>query len=987
MPRSVFYVLFTASGFAGLIYESIWTHYLKLFLGHAAYAQSLVLVVFMGGMAAGAVYCGRLSERLKNPLLGYALVEAIIGALALVFHPAFVGVTEWSYASLLPALGGEWPVLAAKLALSCLLILPQSVLLGMTFPLMSAGLARAHPATQGEAVAMLYFTNSLGAAAGVLASGFLLIAWAGLPGTLRTAGILNFILAAAVWLLARPARDLPIQKTGDESTSNLLLAVAFFTGLASFIYEIVWIRMLSLVLGASTHSFELMLSTFILGLALGGLAVRRCVDRATSPERFLGWVQVIMGVLALLTLPLYDFTFTLMEALMTGLARTETGYLLFNLSGQAIAALVMLPAAFCAGMTLPLITGALLRRGAGEAAIGQVYAANTLGAIAGVLLAVHIGLPLLGIKGALIGGCVIDIALGLLLLKLFSSKRMLTWAVSASAALLLGVSMAVHLDVNKMTAGVFRHGELAASRDAQILFEKDGKTATVHLVKYTEGVSLRTNGKSDGSINLDRDGVRGTDEITMVLTGALPLALKPDTKSAAVIGIGTGLTTHTLLQSLSIERVETVEIEAAMAQAARGFMPRNSGAFADPRGTILIDDAKTFFSSGRRRYDLIISEPSNPWVSGVSSLFTREFYRRIRNHLNPDGLLVQWIQLYEIDASLVATVMRALGEEFAHYAVFAASDHDLLIVASEKPVPLPAQAQVFEHPGLAKELWTVHLLSAGDFDARFLGTRATLEPLFASYGMPANSDYAPVLDLNAARHRFMEKSAADLVALLNLDVPVLELLERSGVRRALNPLYRGAYAFERVENTRLAWYARDFLVSPRKPSPEAVPTQLQKDLELVKLRLMECREPRQLDVWLHSAARVARAINPYLASDDTGAVWQQIISTSCFSGLQEFQRRWVFLFRAVATRDTVRMAEHAAHLLATQAQLGSEAREFLLLAAMTGHIANGDKAAALKLWSMHGKQIRSGASPAFRLLRCHAGPAGCAAEFRSYAER
>src|SRR5678815_2254191 len=214
MPRWAFYLLFTVSGFAGLIYESIWTHYLRLFLGHAAYAQSLVLVVFMGGMAAGAAWCARLSERLERPLLGYALVEAVIGAAALVFHPVFVAATDWSYGSLLPALGGESAALAAKLALSCLLIAPQSVLLGMTFPLMSAALVRAHRATPGESLAMLYFTNSLGAALGVLASGFLLIAWAGLPGTLQVAGWTNLALAAAVWLLARPLPVFPNIRSG-----------------------------------------------------------------------------------------------------------------------------------------------------------------------------------------------------------------------------------------------------------------------------------------------------------------------------------------------------------------------------------------------------------------------------------------------------------------------------------------------------------------------------------------------------------------------------------------------------------------------------------------------------------------------------------------------------------------------------------------------------------------------------------------------------
>ena len=191
----------------------MWTHYLKLFLGHAANAQSLVLAVFMVVLAAGAAYCGRRSATLANPLALYALVEALVGLAALAFHPLFVGVTDWSYESLLPGLGNEWLALGAKLALSCLLILPQSVLLGMTFPLMSAGLARAHRGSAGESLAMLYFTNSLGAAAGVLASGFVLIDRFGLPGTLLAAGCVNLAIALVVWLLARPARHEPVRET------------------------------------------------------------------------------------------------------------------------------------------------------------------------------------------------------------------------------------------------------------------------------------------------------------------------------------------------------------------------------------------------------------------------------------------------------------------------------------------------------------------------------------------------------------------------------------------------------------------------------------------------------------------------------------------------------------------------------------------------------------------------------------------------------
>ena len=204
--RAALFLLFTVSGFAGLIYESIWSHYLKLFLGHAAYAQTLVLALFMGGMALGSLAASRLSRRWGNLLRGYAIVEALIGVAALAFHDAFVLATDASYESILPALGSDVAAAGFKWVLAGLMILPQSIALGMTFPLMSAGLLRRHPERPGEALALLYFTNSLGAAIGVLASGFVLIDALGLPGTIRVAGVINLVLAAVVWAIA-PGRD------------------------------------------------------------------------------------------------------------------------------------------------------------------------------------------------------------------------------------------------------------------------------------------------------------------------------------------------------------------------------------------------------------------------------------------------------------------------------------------------------------------------------------------------------------------------------------------------------------------------------------------------------------------------------------------------------------------------------------------------------------------------------------------------------------
>jgi hypothetical protein len=201
----------------------------------------------------------------------------------------------------------------------------------------------------------------------------------------------------------------------------------------------------------------------------------------------------------------------------------------------------------------------------------------------------------------------------------------------------------------------------------------------------------------------------------------------------------------------------------------------------------------------------------------------------------------------------------------------------------------------------------------------------------------------------------------------------------------VNPLFQGAYAFERIENARLARYARDFLIGPRQPAPEGIAAQLQKDLDLVKVRLIECREPRDFDVWVNSALRVARLVNPHLSPDDASAIWLRAQAGPCYPSLRASQREWLALFRAVAARDAARMAGYAEALLAAQEALGSEAREYLLMAAMAGRIAAREPQRALALWNAHSARVRA-QSPAFRLLRCHAGP-GCSAAFTAYAER
>ena len=754
-------VIFAASGFAGLIYQSIWAQYLKLFRGHAAYAQTMVLCIFMGGLALGAAIAARYAEKIRNPLLVYAAVELAIGISGLIFHGIFTWAMEFYYANLLPLSSDPLIINMIKFALALLLIGPQTILLGATFPLMTSAVLRALPAASGDKIALLYFSNSIGAAAGVLVSAFLLIAWSGLPGTMFTAALINIGVALCAWLLVRstPAAQAPEQgrttspARGWCRASVLLLATALFTGLASFVYEVTWVRMLSLVLGASTHSFELMLSAFITGLALGSLAIRRWISRIDAPYRFLGYVQVLMGVFALGSLWVYGQSFEWMELLMKGIARTDQGYTIYLMASHLLCFVVMLPTTFMAGMTLPLLTNGLLREGYGERSIGAVYAWNTLGSIGGVLLAIHFLIPELGLKAALIVGAGVDMLAGIVLLCVAAGT--LFEPIMATAAALLFVSVSIWgivLDPRKLSSGVYRYARAQALTDTEIIFHRDGKTATISLLRQGDQRSLLTNGKPDATIK-PFSGLPASDEVTAVLSAGLGMLYHPHARSAANIGLGSGVTTRMLLKNPRLQSVDTIEIEAQMVSTVRQLSDQVGEIFSDPRSRVIIDDAKSYFAANRSRYDLIIAEPSNPWVSGVASLFTVEFYRSMLRHMTEDGVFVQWMQTYETDYPSISSVMRALGSAFPNYTVYSPVDGDILIVAWKNTPPRELDTALLALPGLKAEFTRVGVEGMPDLEALRIGGRAVLAPLMSSIPAAENSDYYPFLDSRAARAR------------------------------------------------------------------------------------------------------------------------------------------------------------------------------------------------------------------------------------------
>jgi len=825
--------LFVLSGAAGLIYESIWSRYLGLFVGHSAYAQVIVLVIFLGGMSAGAAIAARHSARLREPLLWYAGIEAVVGVLGLAFHVVFSAVTETAYHTIFPAVAGGALLVVVKWTLAALLILPQSILLGATFPLMSAGLLRraarreadealatgvATSATgsSGRVLGVLYFANSLGAAVGVLIAGFWLIQAVGLPGTLIVAATVNLVVALAIYGALRaeredddgdPASNVPAPAPLPDATGagtyagagtsdlwRVMLSVACGTAIASFIYEIAWIRMLSLVLGSATHAFELMLSAFILGLALGAFWVRTRVDAFRDPIRTLGIVQFAMGVLAIATLGVYLHAFDWMAALIEAVDENASGYRIYNLARYGIALGVMLPATFCAGITLPLITRTLIGAGHGERAVGAVYAWNTLGSIVGVAFAALWLMPLVGLRVMLIVGGALDIALGLWLLwrRTAGTPAFRQTATLATAAGIAVVGMSIispSFDPGILSSGVFRYGTVPERGARTIVFYEDGRTASVSVrLGSDSGYSLATNGKPDASMSrywFDeppadslKEPLKG-DESTQVLLPLLTLAHAPHARQAAVIGHGSGLSTHFLLGSEEIDRLVTIDIEPEMVRASRLFMPANLRAYEDPRSHFAYDDAKSFFAASNRQFDLILSEPSNPWVSGVSGLFTDEFYQRVTRYLTPDGVFGQWLHLYEIEDALVLDVLAALHRNFRSYAVYLTNDVDVLVVASNAERLPDPDWSVFRGTDIALDLARFAPLSDGALAGTLLLQRAELAPLVESR-VAANSDFHPTLDLGAERARFMRHSAHGF---LGLRTDRFDLAAALGARR------------------------------------------------------------------------------------------------------------------------------------------------------------------------------------------------------------
>ncbi|MBN1308355.1 MAG: fused MFS/spermidine synthase, partial [Chitinispirillaceae bacterium] len=444
--------------------------------------------------------------------------------------------------------------------------------------------------------------------------------------------------------------------------------------------------------------------------------------------------------------------------------------------GDLICMLVMLPSTICAGMVLPLIIHLFYRRGNGEATIGKVYAVNTFGGIIGVIVSVWLLMPFAGVRLLVTIGGIIDIAIGLYMLYFFDEtsesglKRFLpaTCATIVAATVVFG-----RIDPSLAASGVFRNGTI--TKDIRILSHRDGRTATVSLYRNCDNLVLCTNGKPDAAVNV-RGGICG-DEYTMALCALLPMAICRDGGRAAIIGMGSGMTAHYLLYDSTITAVDIIEIEPAMADAARRIGDKVSKAFSDKRASLHIDDAKSYLSTCNLTYDMIISEPSNPWVSGVSGLYSREFFSRVKNRLHDDGTLVQWFHRYESDLSIVVSIFRALREHFPRCHLYFSGSDCIVVASKSKSADLSLKRDIFSIGPLATRLNKMGLTSLHDIASLRFSSEKTIDALGALSSAPANSDYEPFVDLNAVKYRYIDDNIKQFDTLRTCIIPVRKIIE------------------------------------------------------------------------------------------------------------------------------------------------------------------------------------------------------------------
>ena len=777
--KKVLYFLFFLSGICGLVYEVLWARYLGLFIGNTTYAHTIVLASFMLGLALGNLFFGKMADRDVNHLTCYAWLEISLGLFAIITPNIFLWqMPVFSALGKTASIGS--PILQVlKLALSFPVILLPAFLMGGTLPLIAKIFIHGLGNVKNE-VAKLYAFNSFGAVAGALSSAFFLIPKFGLDFSVSIAAVTNIAIgvgAIALRSTLRPPAQAAVLSHGQEiipseSVANHQMRIALITigisGLTAMFYEIAWFRLFALVLGSSTYSFALMLAAFISGIALGSACLTNANWRFNRLPAYtlLALAETGIGLSVAVSMPLYErlpYYFGQINGMIVHVPAT---FPVYEGIKYFFCFIVMLVPTLFFGMTLPLVVRLFSRNPVycGQS-VGKVFAVNTLGAVLGSLLAGFFVIPAFGLKGTFLIANTINAALGGLLLftgNVFDGKRFKSLLCLLPVIATAGIGcLTPPWNQIVFTRGTFRGQKIYTDFEAfkaaaswKILYYRDGAQSTVTVSQDSRGMlSLFVNGKADASTDNDLK--------TEILLGHIPLLLHREPRQVLNIGIGSGITCGAIL-AYPVENLDVVEISGEVVEASKLFKDHNRAFYLDPRVRIFNEDAKTFLILTPSLYDVIVSEPSNPWMSGVASLFSKEYFMGVKSHLKEKGIFAQWFHTYEMSDETVEMVIRTLASVFPHVSVWHPSSGDIMMIASLEPIQMDwdSTKERLAIPEVKQDLQRVKIRDLPGFLSHEMLSSKRVRKIL-SPGL-INSDYFPYLEYQAPKDFFYRDHSAKL---------------------------------------------------------------------------------------------------------------------------------------------------------------------------------------------------------------------------------
>lgn len=769
MNRLLYFVFFL-SGASGLVYEVIWVRLTGLVFGNTSFSIATVIGAFMAGLALGSWRIGLFADRYERPLRLYGILEILIGVSAFLVPIAFraFDTAYWSIAPAVESIPGGG--LSIRFLSSFAIMIVPTFLMGGTLPVLGRFFVRSAGEVESR-MGTLYALNTFGAALGTLGAALVLIPGMGVSLSTTWVAALNVLIGlVAIRMdlgqdpLPAPGSPQPLVREDSGSAQpadKLVLLTLAVSGFVAMTYEVAWTRALSTILGSSTYAFSIMLVTFLVGIAAGSTWAARYRPRASIT--MLGFVQLGIAVGGVVFLVGFLAAPYLLVALIRALYFSFPAVLTIQF---LISASLMVLATFFMGATFPIAAQLYSSRiEVMGRRIGSIYSVNTVGAILGSLTAGFVLLPLIGTERTVLAGLFLNSALALLLLSEGRGRVMAGRWVSAG---LLGVATLA------MVGGIFwpptmlDRGVLIYARqfdirpnltmaehyaDTDIVFFEEGRNATISVRRGNNYYGLRTNGKVDAS--------NGRDMTTQLMIGLLPGFYHPQPERTLVVGYGGGVTTGAATVFPETTIVDCVEIEPAVIRAAPWFEPFNRRSYDHPKVNIIEGDARNFLNVNDVTYDVIISEPSNPWIAGVGSLFTSEFYELAAASLEPDGIIAQWVQLYELSPEDVRMVMAEFQRHFPQVAAWNMGVGDLILIGSREPLRLDLSRveRIFENDATLRREFRNYLGITDPLEIASFYVMSTDGIEAFSSGAPRNTDDLPLLEFNAPRNLFSDTSA------------------------------------------------------------------------------------------------------------------------------------------------------------------------------------------------------------------------------------